>query len=314
MGIRASLVVACALAAASVAHAQPQVSEASKQKANEYVKQAISRSEAGDHAAAIDLYLNAYELVPEPVLLSNIGTEYQRWKKPSEAHHYFCKYLEAAPTGANARYARSQAKKLASELDMPNTEDDACKAPTKHTVVEPDDKSQRVERSERPERSEQPERSERTERRQPREQPRDEPEPDQPRRTRRADRDDRDREGEDHTLQYAGIGVGAAGAIVFGVGVYYMIKGKSLSDQISNHPHGDPWPPTIDGVPLNQVDTVGRSYNSKAIGFSVGGGIAMIAGAVMYWKGQPSSSSHETARVTPMASPTSFGIAISGGF
>ena len=56
---------------------------------------AIAKSQANEHQGAIDLYLQAYAIVPLPVLLSNIGAEYQLITKPVEALKYFCKYLEA---------------------------------------------------------------------------------------------------------------------------------------------------------------------------------------------------------------------------
>ena len=58
--------------------AQPQPPTEEKQQASELVKQAIAKSQAGDHEAAIDLYLKAYTIIPQPLLLSNIGSEYQQ--------------------------------------------------------------------------------------------------------------------------------------------------------------------------------------------------------------------------------------------
>jgi tetratricopeptide (TPR) repeat protein len=114
---RALASLIAALLVVSVASAQPnKPTDVQVKKAGDLVKGAIAKSQAGDHSAAIDLYLNAYQLVPLAVLLSNIGSEYQQVNKPVEALKYFCKYLDAEPTGTNATYAIAQAKSLQIQL------------------------------------------------------------------------------------------------------------------------------------------------------------------------------------------------------
>src|SRR5258706_16382297 len=102
---------------ASTAHAQPRSpTDRDRQVAGELVKKAIAKSQAGDHSAAIDIYLQAYTIVPNSILLSNIGTEFQRIGKLPEALRYFCMYLDKDPSGANVPYATSRAKALQIEL------------------------------------------------------------------------------------------------------------------------------------------------------------------------------------------------------
>ena len=48
---------------AAPALAQPQPSEKDKEKAGDLVKKAIAKSQAGDHQAAIDLYLESYAVI-----------------------------------------------------------------------------------------------------------------------------------------------------------------------------------------------------------------------------------------------------------
>src|SRR5262245_52492348 len=98
MGLRAFTVLAV-VCAAGHASAEP-ASASAQQQASDLVKKAIAKSQAGDHEGAIKLYLDAYTLVPNPILLSNIGSEYQQVKKAVEALKYFCKYLEKDPTGS----------------------------------------------------------------------------------------------------------------------------------------------------------------------------------------------------------------------
>jgi hypothetical protein len=57
-------------------------------------------------------------IVPNPILLSNVGAEYQQAQKAVEALKYFCMYLEKDPTGTNATYATAQAKVLQTQLGI----------------------------------------------------------------------------------------------------------------------------------------------------------------------------------------------------
>src|SRR5437763_1625915 len=101
-----------------------------KQKAGDLVKQAIAKSQAGDHETAVDLYKKAYDIIPMAVLLSNIGSEYQQMdNKEIEALGSFCKYLEADPHGQNAGYATAQAKTLYIKLGGVSDvkDEDVCK-------------------------------------------------------------------------------------------------------------------------------------------------------------------------------------------
>jgi tetratricopeptide (TPR) repeat protein len=106
-------------------------SDKDKQVASELVKKAIARSQAGDHSAAIDIYLQAYTIVPNSLLLSNIGSEYQQSGKQKEALRYFCMYLEKEPNGTNAVYATTQARSLQALLGNKHVEDDDVCAPAK---------------------------------------------------------------------------------------------------------------------------------------------------------------------------------------
>src|SRR5689334_7238574 len=119
-----SRVVASVLASVLVvtpALAQP--SKKNEAQAQELVKKAIKASQAGDHLGAIDLYLEAYKLASVPVLLSNIGREYQQADKPIEALKFFCKYLDAEPTGTSAGYATAQAKVIQIQLGNRDVDD-----------------------------------------------------------------------------------------------------------------------------------------------------------------------------------------------
>src|ERR1044071_7030089 len=91
--VLASLTLASAAALPVLADPQPPTDK-DKQLANDLTKKAIVKSQAGDHNAAIDLYLKAYTIVPNSILLSNIGTDFQASGKPAQALRYFCMYLD----------------------------------------------------------------------------------------------------------------------------------------------------------------------------------------------------------------------------
>src|ERR1700691_1762567 len=129
MGSCRALVVACILALPTLGGAQPKPPTAQqKQQASDLVKKAIARSQSGDHIVAIELYNQAYNIIPTPILLSNIGSEYQQMTgKSAEAVKYFCKNLEADPMGTNADYVTAQVKAI--ELQRGDQVDDknVCK-------------------------------------------------------------------------------------------------------------------------------------------------------------------------------------------
>jgi tetratricopeptide (TPR) repeat protein len=113
MGTPRRIVAALCVTAllASPLYAQPPApTPQQKQAAGDLTKQAIAKSQAGEYDKAIELHLQAYAIVPLPLLLTNIASDYQKLKKPVEALKYFCMYLEKDPTGQSASYATAQAK------------------------------------------------------------------------------------------------------------------------------------------------------------------------------------------------------------
>ena len=276
MGNPRVLVVALMLAVLpAVASAQ---SAKDKQKAGEKVKQAIAKSQAGEHEAAIELYLEAYKIIPQPLLLSNVGSEYQASDKPVEALSYFCRYLDAEPQGSNAGYANAQAKVLYINLGGVDTVQDAdvCKPIVKKPVVE--DKPI-------------------VEVKPPVVEPTPGPSPEQPKAS---------------PLRWVGVGVAVLGAGVFGLGVFYGLKAKKISDDITNHPMEDPWARDI-----AQQEADGASYEKKQIYFMIGGGVALAAGVTLFFLNGPKAraeATDKTVRFSPVASPDSFGFAAAGRF
>ena len=276
---------------ASVASAQPATpNDKQKAQAGDLVKKAIAKSQAGDHGGAIDLYLQAYQIAPLPILLSNIGSEFQQQGKPVEALKYFCWYLKDDPTGANVTYATANVKALQIQLGHEVDDKEVCKPVEKKSepVVVPPPA------------------------------PLMPPEPaggtttppvtgvapigggpggDQPSDVHRS------------TLQLAGLVVGGAGVVAFGIGTYYGIAGWQLSNKISSHSMTAMWETNI-----ASEEAEGQSDNNKQIGFMIVGGVAAGAGAVMYYLGRNKPEDKEHVAIVPVGTPTSVGVVLSGGF
>jgi len=254
--------------------AQPSASD--KQKASDLVKKAIKKSQDGDHETAVELYQQAYKIIPQPLLLSNIGSEFQQMKKTVEARTYFCKYLEADPNGNNVSYATAQAKILYLELSGASSVDD--KDVCKPIVKAPPPKQQEPAPTQEP--------------------------------TPIVGPTDNGPKKKPNVLRYVGIGVAVVGAGLFGVGAYYGIQAKSISDEITNHPTGDPWPANI-----KEREAEGEDAEKKQIGFMVVGGLAVAAGVVMVIVSAPKQEKQDTSvTFTPVATPDTVGFAAAGRF
>lgn len=254
-----------ALAVPALALAEP--------SAKSLVKQAIAKSHAGAYEAAIDLYKQAYDLAPNPILLSNIGTEYEHAEKPRQALKYFCKYLDADPTGPNAHYARTQIKAIAGDLDL--SDEDACEH------VEPDVKPQPAPAAETPVAPQPP--------------PPTEPE-------RHANT----------ALEYTGAAIGVAGVVGLALGIHYGLDAAHLSDAINSHDASQPWPTTIDGVPIDQTSAQGAAWNRDTYICTIIGGLAVAAGVAMVLVGHHGSATDTAPRVSIV--PTGAGLAAFGRF
>lgn len=275
------------VASTAAAQPNPSPSPAQKQQASALVKQAIAKSQAGDHATAIELYLQAYALIPQPLLLSNIGSEYQQENKAVESLKYFCKYLEADPTGSNVSYATAQAKTLQIQLGNKVDDKDVCKpklAPPPPPPPPPLDTTSTGSAATGSDTQV----------------------------TGTTDLAPPPAAPQEHHgkgLEYAGLGLGAAGAIGLGVGVYFGIQAKNASDTISNHKVGDPWPANI-----KQIESDGQADENKQVMFMIGGGALLVGGAVIYFVGHARAESHEHVSIAPVVTPNTVGFALGGSY
>ena len=287
-GSRKATALLASFLLASPALAEPKgPTEKDKQFAGELVKKAIARSQAGDHAAAIEIYLQAYTIVPNPLLLPNIGAEFQQTGKPQEALHYFCLYLEKDPDGTNAAFATSKAKALQIQLGNKNVDDDDVCAPPKPVAKKPVKEPIKEPVKE------------------PTREPVKEPAPPP-----RLPADEDTPSSGSSTLKYVGLVAGIAGLGAMGVGTYDGIQAKNISDQLTNHPQNTPWPDNV-----KDLQRRGQAYENLQIGFLAAGGVLVVTGAILYVVGRPDESSKRSSdKTTVTVTPTTNGFAVFGTF
>jgi tetratricopeptide (TPR) repeat protein len=270
------------IVATTTAQAQPKPSQAQIQQAGDLVKKAIAKSQAGDHTLAIELYQQAYNVIPTPILLSNIGSEYQQAQKPAEAVTYFCKYLTAEPVGSGAQFATTQVKSLQIELGKDVDDSDVCHPKAKPVAAPPPVTEPPVtggnfgptggpgnESSSHPGR----------------------------------------------TLEISGVVVAVVGAAALGLGIHYALEGRALNNDIRDHDPNTAWPLTYEGVPIQNWDAQGHTWNVDAAVWSAIGGAVLVGGVVMIGLGASThgATEHE-ARLIPTGGMHDAGLAVVGRF
>ncbi|HEY0479781.1 MAG TPA: tetratricopeptide repeat protein [Kofleriaceae bacterium] len=301
----AALLASALLTGPALADPRPP-SEKDRQLASDLVKKAIARSQAGDHLAAIEIYNQAYTIIANALLLSNIGAEFQQAGMPKEALKYFCMYLDKDPSGTNAPYATSQAKILQRQLGNKKVDErDVCAAP-------------------RPDKDDRREGDRRDGDRRDKDDKDDPGNPEdvrpRPRTTGRGSKESPsrppvqpdvvERDTGNPGLMYVGVTAGLAGLAAAGAGIYFGLKGKSISDDINSHRMGDPWPDNI-----QEMMHEGDRDNRYAIGALVTSGVLVTAGIVLYVISRPDGTSERTSEKTAIhVTPTAGGFAVFGRF
>jgi serine/threonine-protein kinase len=281
-------VLACSLGLPVVPVAADPPTESEKQ-ARDLVNKATERSKAGDHKGAIDLYLQAFNIVGLPILLSNVGSEYEKLDDAVMSLKYFCKYLEAEPEGPMASYATAHAKEMQGKLHNPVDNQTVCKPPPQH----PDEGSAAAGSATVPPAGSGAETGSASVVETgsnavtaPVGSP---PDP-----------------GKKEKL--AGVVIGGLGVVGLGLGVYYGVQAQNEANQITDHVKGTPWPNN-----LKQIEADGQSDQNYQIAFLIAGGVLVAGGAVVWYLGHKSSAeSAEHASIAPVVAPGYGGVALSG--
>jgi tetratricopeptide (TPR) repeat protein len=112
-GLAATVMVGGPTSAAAQPASSPAAPADDKQAAaKRLTADAIAAETAKDYDKAIDLYRQAYALVPHPVLLANIARAHRLAGHDDEALTYYERYLAADPTGPKAEAARAAVAEL----------------------------------------------------------------------------------------------------------------------------------------------------------------------------------------------------------
>lgn len=85
----------------------PVPSAADKTAAKKLVDEGIAAQDAKDYDRAIELYRQAYGIVPHPILLFNIGQCYRLAGRPDHAKTFYERYLERDPKGSQVAAANA---------------------------------------------------------------------------------------------------------------------------------------------------------------------------------------------------------------
>jgi hypothetical protein len=331
--LRGSLRIAVLLASALLAGpahpalADPRPASAKDQKlASELVKKAIALAEAGDHAGAIQLYNDANRVVPNVLLLPSIGAQYQELGQWDDALEYFCRYLKEDPNGVNVPFARRSAKRAQQELGRKSVDSrDPCATIGSDTLgdrrkIDDGSGKRRTDDGDVKHRTDDGEVKARTD------------DGDGKRRTKDGDGkrkiDGGDGDGGGTTidlpaapppapakpngtpvLMYTGLAAGIAGIAAGGIGVYYGIQGKGISDEINSHPKGTPWP---DNIRTKQAE--GEHDNRLQVGFLVASGVLVATGVVLYVVGRPDATEHVSDKTVVYVAPAANGVTVFGRF
>lgn len=86
---------------------KPAPSAAEKEAAKKLVDDGIAAQNAKDYDKAIDLYQKAFQLIPHPILLYNIGLAHKLAGRPARAVSFFERYLALEPNGDKAADVRA---------------------------------------------------------------------------------------------------------------------------------------------------------------------------------------------------------------
>lgn len=246
--MRSVIIVLVALQA--TAYAEPSV----RAKAAAHFKQGQEFFKASDFEHAIEEYEAAYALSNEPLLIFNIALCHDRAQRPEQALAAFKRYLELAPNGEVADEAREDVVRLTRVIETERAKHDA-------EVAHQADAERQAKAAREAAAAEAARRDAEA--------------------TRRALRATRltaesDRLASRARIEtIAAIAVGTVGLVGVGIGVKYGLDAKSAADALTAN--RAPWTDA-----LLARDAEGKSAETKMLGFTIAGGVAVVGAGVLY--------------------------------
>jgi len=300
----AAVVALTAAWGAGPAHAQsapaeregaPEAPSASaKERARRLHEEGLRHYSAGQYGRAIAAYRKAYALVPAPGILFNLAQAYRLRGDCRRAYRVYRRFLRVAASSPEAPLAREHSQALRPCAQKTETEREAAEAaegsaPTPPTgdptgAPSPSPPSPTITPAEPPVASA-PEAAAAA--------ASAEPEPTRPPTDFIAPTRDA-QAGQNKKL--LGIGIGAAGAALATVGIYFGLKARSAASDLDEFfEEGGTWTPEL----ADREDALARD-RTFAIGFGVVGAAAVGTGAVLYWLGRKEAAALEAGDEGPV--------------
>jgi len=259
----------------------PDPAASAREEAKQHFALAEAALAANRYDEAIAEYRAAYELVPRPGFLFNLGQAYRLKGDSRSALDFYKKYLAADPKGKAAPIAAIQIRELTKKVAEADAAEAARKAEADR-LVEEQRKADEAKRA----------KSRKAFQDGPTEPPGGAvgPSP-SPAATRPA------RKG--RGLRIAGLVTGGAGVVMIGAGIAFGMKASGLADEVAEQYDPD------------KVDE-GESAESTAIILYVAGGAALVGGTVMYFLGR--RAGRERVAVVPSVSQDQVALTAWGTF
>ncbi len=234
--------------------------------------------------AAAEEYQAAYDLVPHPLMLYNLGQVARLAGKQQEALDYYNEFLESSPNGEAADFAETYVRILERSLERRRAReekdaDDDDDDDDDEEVMDFDDGT-------------------------------DDPFTE--------DKDSKGKSDPGTSFRYAGIGLASAGVVSIAIGVTFGLEAQSISNCLTNYPSDcdstfpdDRW--TDEALKLEKK---GQSASGKMVAFTSLGAVAIIAGGALYYMGESKSKESKAGAVTvvPQVGRESVGFGLSGSF
>jgi len=264
-------VVACVLGVVATS-AVADDAAARKARAGQLVEEASAAEKNADYEAAIAKLRAAYDLVPHPDLLYNLGQAYRLAGQPWDAIDQYERYLAVEPKGRFASKARGFVTTLRAETagktrpaEVPTpvaavpTPEPVMIAPAPLVMPEPP----------------------------------------------AAPSSDGGARATSAWRRPVAVGLGVAGAAGVGAGVYFGLRARSISDELSDHEGA--W---TDGLLAKQVE--GDRAETRAIWSAAAGGALVLGGVVLYALDAKARGRAREVAVTPIVDGASVGVMVHG--
>jgi tetratricopeptide (TPR) repeat protein len=262
----------------------PAAADDARTQAKEHFAKGKKHLDAKEYDAAIVEYQTAYDLVPIPELLFNIGQAYRLKGDKLRAYDAYQKYLDVEPNGRGSKEARKHMASLRKGAGEQRKAEEAEAA----RKAEEDRKAEAARKAEEARRAEELRRKTEAEL--------DEPMPmgGDPREERK-DRPPSRRKGRaGGGLRIGGIVTAGLGVALVGGGVYFGLRASDLQSQGEERLAGGQWDPEV----ANIIED-GKAAERNMLILTIAGGAAIITGGVMYYLGYRAGERSTAVAIAP---------------